>query len=264
MTGFEEKTLSGVTLMTAKNIAARHGFTTRLGGVSEGIYASLNLGENRGDEREAVSENYRRLRAALEIGDGRLVFSRQVHLDEVRCVTVADAREPYDPFLYEADGLVTDEKGLGLIIFTADCVPVLLYDGARGVAAAVHAGWRGTALDIAGKAVLKMTEVYGCRPENINAAIGPCISGCCFETNEDVPNAMRDTLGTDAGRFITQNGEKFTVDLKGINRALLMRAGVPQENISVCDDCTMCSHEKYWSHRYTKGERGSQAAVIVL
>ncbi len=259
---FREIEKDGLRLMTAPNISARHAFTTRFGGVSGGIWSSLNLGENRGDDPEAVRENYRRLKSALGIKG--LVFSKQVHKTRVRYVTGADAREPYGPLPYEADGLVTDEAGLALIIFTADCIPILLHDPKRHIAAAAHAGWRGTVGNIAGAAVVAMASL-GSDPADIRAAIGPGISYCCFETGPEVPEAVLAVLGGGGERFIrpSANEGKFFVDLKGVNRELLVRAGVPGENISVSEECTVCRHDKYWSHRYTKGERGSQASVII-
>lgn len=243
-----------------------HAFTTRLGGVSQGIYASLNLGRGRGDDPQNVRENYRRVCAALGVDMDRLVFSNQVHGDVVRAVTAADAGKGLDrPVDYEADGLMTDVPGLVLAAFTADCIPVLLCDPVGRAVAAVHAGWRGTALGIVARAVEGMVRQYGCREEHILAAIGPGISQCCFETDEDVPNAMTAALGAAALPFIQDRGEgKFTVDLKGINALWLRRSGVLEEHIDISPDCTLCRPEKYWSHRYTKGERGSQAALISL
>ena len=249
--------------MTSDIIASPHGFSTRFGGVSTGIYSSLNLGEHRGDEENNVRENYRRFCAAVGADESRLVFSKQVHKTDVRDVTSEDIHTLFSPVPYEADGLVTAEKGLALVIFSADCIPVLLYDPVKNVVGACHCGWRGTVGDMAGETVRTMLKQHGCYSGDIRAAIGPGIDKCCFETDEDVPNAVRDVLGKDAENFISQSGKgKYHVDLKGINRELLIRAGVKTENIDVSDECTSCKCEKYWSHRKTKGERGSQAAMI--
>lgn len=255
----------GVVYFTAPNIRTRHAFTTRLGGVSRGACASLNLGWHRGDSEDAVRENYRRLAAALGV-PCRFVFSRQVHGTVIRAATEADLRAPYEPTGYDADGLVTDVPGLPLFVFTADCIPILLHDPVRGAVGAVHAGWRGTAAGIAGIAVKKMAAEYGCRPENIRAAIGPGIGQCCFETDGDVPDALRRTLGADAEAFIAPSGApgKSRVDLPGANARFLVLAGVKPENIERSGICTMCSHELFWSHRWTGGKRGSQGSVIVL
>ena len=267
---FLENTVNGVCYGYSEGMAAAggvvHGFSTRQGGVSQGIYASLNLGFLRGDERENVVENYRRFCTAIGADVDSLVLSNQVHSDVVRVCTSADRGKGFDrPGDYEADGLMTDVPGLGLVVFAADCLPVLLYDPVRQAVAAVHAGWRGTALGIVGRAVEQMGACYGSRPEDILAAIGPGISRCCFETHEDVPNAMTEALGAGALRFIEvlPNG-KFHVDLKGLNALRLERAGVLGAHIAVSPDCTVCLSDKYWSHRVTRGERGSQAALIQL
>lgn len=264
-----EQVLKGVPLRVSPCLAkagVAHGFTTRLGGVSEGIYASLNLGGNRGDDPGRVRENYRRVCEALGVDMGKLVFSSQVHGDVVRKVTLADAGKGLDRQVdYDADGLVTDVPGLTLVVFGADCLTVLLSDPVRRVAAAVHAGWRGTALGIVARAVETMVREYGCRAERILAAIGPGISKCCFETGEDVPRAMTAALGEAARPYLEELGqEKYKVDLKGINTLWLKRSGIMTTNIDISSECTMCAPETYWSHRYTKGKRGSQAALICL
>lgn len=243
-----------------------HGFTTRQGGVSEGIYASLNLGLNRGDDRKKVLENYRRICDAFSVDINKMVLTVQVHEDAVRPVTAEDWGKGLDrPQDYSADGLITNVPGTTLVAFGADCLTALLYDPVHRAIGAVHAGWRGTAKGILARAAEAMTAAYGTRPGDLLAALGPCISACCFETNEDVPNAMTAALGGDALPFIREKGEgKFLVDLKGLNALWLRRAGVPAEQIDISPDCTLCKPDKYWSHRYTKGERGSQASVISI
>ena len=243
-----------------------HGFSTREGGVSEGTYATLNLGFCRGDDREKVLENYRRFTAAIGADYEGLVLSNQVHGDTVRTVTAADkGKGIHSKGDYEADGLITDIPGLCLTVFGADCLPILFYDPVRRVIAAVHAGWRGTANGIAGRAVEKMVEVYGSKPGDILAAIGPGISKCCFETDEDVPNALTGALGASALKCIElQESGKFHVDLKGLNVLRLEKMGLERDHIAVSEACTMCEHERFWSHRYTQGVRGSQAAMVQL
>ena len=250
--------------MTSDTISARHAFTTRLGGVSRGIYESLNLGQNRGDDPEKVRENYRILGVALGFDYRDLVFTRQVHGSTVRTVGKNDRHELFSLIPYEADGLVTNASGLPLIVFTADCVPVLMHDPKADVAAAIHCGWRSTVADILGEALSAMSAL-GARAENITVAIGPAIGKCCFEVGPEVSKAIRDLLGTDAEAFIRPgNPGKFYADLHGVCRARLLQLGLNSGNIALSDECTVCSHEKYWSHRHTKGKRGSQAAVIML
>lgn len=248
--------------LTAEGIAVPHGFTTRYGGVSTGYLSSLNIGASRGDDPENVARNYRILGAALGFSEKDLVLTRQTHSDIIRAVTAADAGKGLSHALYpECDGLITNTAGVALAVFTADCTPILLWDSVTGAVGAVHAGWRGTAAGIAQKCVEAMVQSYGCDPKNIHAAIGPNIGACCFETDSDVPGAMTAALGEEAAPYITQTGSKYHLDLKAINALFLKRAGVTHIEISTC--CTACEPERFWSHRVTRGNRGSQGAIII-
>lgn len=243
-----------------------HGFSTRAGGVSRGIFSQLNLGLHRGDDEESVLENYRIFCTALGVETEQCVLSRQVHRDDVKIVTEADAGAGLlYPQPYEADALVTNVPGIPLVIFSADCIPTLYFDPVSRCIGAAHAGWRGTALGIAEKTIRAMVHLYGAKPENIRAAIGPGISKCCFETTDDVPQAMHDALGTAAGDYMErgENG-KWHVDLKAINAHFMRRCGVAPEHIAISDECTACHTDLYWSHRIVGDARGSQAALICL
>ena len=265
-----EQTQNGVTFYSADGIdaagGAAHGFSTRLGGVSEGMWASLNLGMSQGDDPDHVRENYRRFFDAIGASGTRLAMSNQVHGAVVRTVTTADLHDdPYGKVGYEADGLMTDLPGVVLRVSSADCIPILFYDPVRRCVAAVHAGWRGTAAGIATAAVDRMKNVYGSRPEDILAAIGPGIGPDCFETHEDVPNAMTSALGTGVLHHIRikENG-KFAVDLKAINAMRLENAGLDPDHIAISSLCTACNPDKFWSHRKLGTNRGSMAAAIQL
>lgn len=248
--------------LTAEGITVPHCFTTRFGGVSEGYLSSLNLGIHRGDDPRNVERNYEILGDALGFDIHDLVFTRQTHTDIVRVVDEENRGEGlFRDVEPECDALVTNTPGLVLAAFSADCTPILLHDTVTGAVGAVHAGWRGTVADIAGNAVRTMVREFGSRPEDIRAAIGPNIGVCCFETHEDVPNGVRAVLGEEAEAFIVLAGEKFRVDLKGVNAALLRRAGV--RNIEISTDCTACRPDRFWSHRRVGNDRGSLAAVIV-
>jgi len=190
----------------------------------------------------------------------------KVHGGAVRTVTTADVRpDPCGKPPYEADGLMTDLPGVALVVYSADCIPILFYDPVRRVIAAVHAGWRGTAAGIATAAVQRMETVYGCDRGDILAAIGPGIGPDCFETHEDVPNAMTAALSTAVLQHIKikENG-KFAVDLKAINAMRLEQVGLAAEHIAVSSLCTSCDPERFWSHRKLGTSRGSMAAVIQL
>lgn len=259
------KCVHGVEFLAAPDIAAPHGFSTRVGGVSTGIFESLNLGHRRGDDPSHVRENYRRFCAATGTDADSIVMTNQVHGREVKAVTRADVKpDLLAPTPFEADGLATNVPGVTLCIFSADCIPVLLFDPVKRAVAAAHAGWRGTAAAIAAAAVETLTREYGSDPADIRGAIGPGIGPCCFETDGDVPAAMTAALGALAEPFMARTGEKWNVDLKAINAAILARSGLLPAHIDVSRDCTCCQHDRFWSHRYTKGERGSQAAVIML
>ena len=244
-----------------------HGFSTRLGGVSTGDLASLNLGRSRDDVPDCVAENHRRFAAAIGSGAEKLVLCQQVHSDIVRTVTEADALSYlYDTDNFEADGLVTNTPGLRLAIFYADCIPILLYDPEKQAIGAVHSGWRGTAAAIVRRAVEAMQREYGSNPADILAAIGPGIGAECFETHNDVPDAMAQSLGAAAlAPFVRRiPNEKYLVDLKGIIARQLGEAGLAAAHISTLNLCTACNLDVFWSHRRLGERRGNQAAMIAL
>lgn len=246
------------------NINCHHGFTTRLGGVSTGHLASMNLALKKGDTPENIAKNYEILGDAIGFDPGKTVFSVQVHRDDIRTVTEKDWGKGLIAHTdYEADGLITNVPGTALFVFSADCGTVLLEDRVTGAVGACHVGWRGTALGLAGKTAREMCEKFGCKQENIHAALGPCISRCCFETDSDVPEAMRSALGAEAEPAIEKNGEKYHVDLKYINRLFLLKAGLLPEHIDVTELCTCCQPDVFWSHRVHRDSRGSIGAVIV-
>lgn len=267
---FTLKTAHGVCFLSCDPLAdaggIAHGFSTRLGGVSQDFCAGLNLGYNRGDDPDHVRENFRLFATAIGGSPDRIIKTRQVHRDHIQPVTAADAGiDLIAPAPWECDGLITDVPGLCLTVFSADCVPVLLHDPVRHCIAAVHSGWRGTAMAIAAQAAEKMVNDYGCDPGHILAAIGPSISKCCFETHADVPTEMTAALGSLAAPHIDAlPGDKFRVDLKGIIRDTLRKAGLSPAHIFVSDHCTACRDDLFWSHRLLGDRRGSMAAMIQL
>ncbi len=254
-------TRNALQYLTSTHISVPHCFTTRLGGVSTGSLSSLNLAMHRGDPPENVEANYAILAQALGFDRDKLVLTRQTHSDKIRAVNSRDCLGRDHRNYPECDGLITCEPGVALTVFTADCTPILFWDPVTGAVGAAHAGWRGTAADIAGKTVAAMAAAYGCVPKNLRAAIGPNIGLCHFETDADVPDAMLALLGDAAKPHIRPKGDKFFVDLKAINALLLRRAGV--ETVDISKACTMCSPHRFWSHRLTHGDRGSQGAIIV-
>ena len=246
--------------LIAEGITAPHCFTTRFGGVSTGSQASLNLAIGRGDSPENVVKNLEILGNAVGFDPKKMVLTRQIHSDIVRVVTDADCNGPFHRDYPECDALVTNTPGVTLMVFTADCTPLIFHDPVTGAVGAAHAGWRGTAQDIGGKTVAAMVEHFGCDVKNIRAAIGPNLGQCHFETDGDVPHALIGTFGREALPYIQKIDGKFHPDLKAVNALALRRRGV--EHIEISDSCTWCESDRFWSHRVTKGDRGSQGAVI--
>lgn len=249
--------------ITVGGFVSPHRFTDRSGGVSTGHLSSLNLGFSRGDERENVLENHRRLAEAVGYDLEKLVCTHQIHTDTVRVVTEADwGQGVFHSPAPECDGLVTNVPGTAVMAFGADCTVTLLEDPVTGAVGAVHAGWRGTALGIVAKAVDTMVSAFGSRREDIRACIGPCIQRCCFETRSDVPEAMLNALGDDARIAIDDHGDgTYHVDLVDLNSIWLKRAGIVEP--WALPYCTACDTERFWSHRKVGDRRGVQAGVIV-
>lgn len=260
---FYEKNEKGVIYLVSENIRARHAFASRVGGVSTGHLTSLNLGENRGDSRDNVLQNYALLSEATGIDTSRMAYTNQVHGNRVRVVTQGDARGHYEPLPYECDGIVTNTRGLPLICFAADCIPVILCDDENGVIGAVHCGWRSSVADILKNAIEEMCGL-GADCRSISAAIGPAIGFCCFEVGAEVVEACEKYVGDSSGIVAAKENGKFYLDLKAANARRLVQLGLREENISVSQNCTMCENEKFFSHRFTNGNRGAQGSLIVL
>lgn len=253
----------------AGNISSPHGFSTRIGGISDGVYASLNLGMNRGDDEARVTENWRRFLEASGIKETKFVCGKQVHENHVHIATSEDARVAYGPGeLIEADGYVTDVPNLPLVIFTADCVPIIMEDIKAGVIGAIHSGWRSTVADIEKSAIDAMLSL-GASKADIQVAIGPAIEKCCFEVGREVIEAVvqllfGDSLVLSEDMWYQKANGKYMLDLKGVVRERLIQIGIPYENIRMVGECTLCHPDKYFSHRYSEGNRGSLATVVML
>ncbi|SFP03410.1 conserved hypothetical protein [Oscillibacter sp. PC13] len=258
---------SGLVWLTSSMLSGvHHGFSTRQGGVSSPPFDSLNLGIGRGDDLAAVQENYRRFCTAVGTSPKEAVLSQQTHSSNIRTVTQADAGKGLlcQRDYRDVDALITRVPGLALTVFSADCGILLLYDPIQNAAGAVHAGWRGCAAGIAEKTVRAMGEQFGSAPCDLLAAIGPCIQLCCFETDADVPEAMRRTLGADAEPYLQWRAPKWHVDLAGLNRQWLLRAGLLPSHIENSGLCTACRPDLFWSHRKMGEARGAQVAMISL
>ena len=245
--------------------AVAHLFSTRLGGVSEGIFSSMNLSYTRGDKKEAVDENFRRIADILGSSPERFVCSDQTHTTNIRKVTEADCGKgvviPKD--YQDVDGLVTDRAGIVLATFFADCVPLYFLDVRRRVIGLAHSGWRGTAGRIGKKMIDIMTADYGCKKEDIIAAIGPSICADCYEVSEDVAAQFEAEFGNTVLCAGKQSG-KYQLDLWKANEAVLLQAGLTPAQIEVTDICTCCNPSLVFSHRASKGKRGNLVAFLML
>lgn len=243
----------------------RHGFSTRLGGVSEGIYRSMNLSFTRGDDPARVRENFARFCAAAGLPADGVVLSAQEHHTAIRTVTAADRGRGIDQAGFQdVDGLLTDEPGVVLCTQYADCVPLLFADPVRRVVGTAHAGWRGTVQQIGAVTVQRMQADYGCRPADILCGIAPSIGPCCFEVDEPVYTAFAALPVFDTRCYTAGPAGKYRIDLWEVNRRILLAAGIPAGNVTVTDLCTRCHPDLFWSHRATGGRRGSLAAFIGL
>lgn len=246
----------------------RHGFSTRLGGVSQGYLSSMNLSFTRGDEESRVRENFRRMGEAIGFCEKDLVFSQQTHTTNVRVVTQKDRGNGYtQPLPYQdVDGLVTGEKGLVLATFYADCVPLFFADPKLRVIGLSHSGWRGTVGKIGCQTVEVMRKEFGCRPEDILAAVGPSICQDCYEVSGDVIEAFQENYEKDCWEslFYEKAGGKYQLNLWRANELALLEAGILPEHISVTDLCTCCNPDILYSHRASQGRRGNLAAFLEI
>lgn len=243
----------------------KHGFSTRLGGVSEGIFSTMNLAFNRGDDPDAVTENYRRLCNSIGLEFDSLVASAQDHHTFVRKVTRDDRgvgiTRPRD--IQSVDALITDDPEVTLVTYYADCTPLFFVDTVKKTVGLAHAGWRGTVGRIGQKVVEKMTAEYGTNPADLVCAVGPAISKCCYEVDLSCAQQFYALGDLDNSRFVfPKKNDKFMLDLLECNRQILVAAGVRPENITLSDLCTRCNSDLLWSHRATNGQRGTMCAFM--
>lgn len=247
-----------------------HGFPTRLGGHSQGIFQSLNLATGRGDEEESVTKNYQAIINARHIQPTGFARNAQVHGTTIHKITHENALS-FSEFtsptgnVPTGDGLLTQEKGIMLWVYGADCVPVLCYDPVTESIGAVHGGWRGTMAGISYALIQSMVKEYGSDPSHIQVVLGPSIGPCCFMCSSDVPDAMLDALGEEVRPYIPEHPsvpQKFAVDLWGIHELWLKKAGVT--HIEANPPCTACHPEEFWSHRTQGEERGALGGYIYL
>ena len=244
-----------------------HGFSTRLGGVSEGCFSSMNLSFSRGDHEESVRKNYERIGKAIGFSPERLVFSDQIHESAIHKVTKEDIGKGYtSPKLLGNDGLVTNEKGIPLVTFYADCVPIFFYDPKKQVIGMAHSGWRGTVARIGAKMIEIMKDSYGSKEEDILAVIAPSICQDCYEISQDVARQFQQEFKEfeEESYLRDDRNGKYHLNLWKVNELLLLKAGVKKEHLAITDVCTCCNKELLFSHRASQGKRGNLAGFMML
>lgn len=269
---WEERQVEGVPFLTCEKLEGipfiKHGFSTRKGGVSEGIFDSMNLSFTRGDKDDAVRENFRRMAIAIGVEEDSLVFARQTHTTNVRVVTKEDKGKGITKALDydDIDGLITNVPGLCLTTFYADCVPLFVVDPVHKAIGLSHSGWRGTVAKMGQVTLDRMKETFGTKAEDVVVAIGPSICQKCYEVSEDVIIEFQNHFNKkwwDSLYYKKENG-RYQLNLWKANEIIFLESGVKQENIAVTNVCTNCNSELLWSHRATKGERGSLAAFMAI
>lgn len=245
-----------------------HLFTTRKGGVSEGIFASMNLSYTRGDKKTSVDENFRRIAAVLDSTPDRIVCSDQTHTANVRLVTEADAGKGVvrEKDYTDVDGLITNVPGLILATFYADCVPLYFVDTENRAIGLSHSGYKGTLQRMGEATLLAMKEAFGTRPEAVKAAIGPSICQDCYEVGSDVAEQFMQAFPFHAEEIVKPGRvkEKYQLDLWRTNQLILLQAGILPENLEITDICTCCNKNYLFSHRGSHGQRGNLGAFMEL
>ncbi|MBR1758562.1 MAG: peptidoglycan editing factor PgeF [Lachnospiraceae bacterium] len=244
----------------------RHGFSTRLGGVSTGDCESMNLSFSRGDDPSCVEENFMCIASAIGFDIKDIVFSDQIHKTDLHVATKSDCagEDLAKKKLEGIDGLLTDEPHVVLATSYADCVPLFFVDPTHKAIASSHSGWRGTVAKIGEKTVKAMTETFGSDPKDLIVVIGPSICTACYEVSEEVAEAFRKAYTADAcGRFLYEKGNgKYQLDLWLACKIALIEAGVKEENVHISGACTCCNAKMLWSHRATKGRRGNMLGFL--
>lgn len=265
-TVFEEKIMEGVPLLTypllEKTEFVTHGFTTRMGGVSEGYCSTMNISTTRGDDPKAIEENQRRLARALGVRVEDFTYTHQTHTTNVAVVREEDRGKRF----METDGMVTDVPGICLVTFYADCVPVYFVDPVHRAIGLSHSGWRGTVKRMGQVTLERMKEAYGTKPEDVFAAIGPSICQDCYEVSGDVIEEFRENFSEFVWSqlFYEKENGKYQLNLWRANQIVLTEAGVEAQNIAVTNLCTHCNPEILFSHRSTGVKRGNLSALLAI
>lgn len=244
----------------------RHGFSTKIGGISKGGYSYLNLGFKTGDGQNNVKENIKRFALAVGLNYENLVISDQIHGDDIKVIRNEDKGKGYlkQRDYSGVDGLVTNVPNIPLMAIFADCVPIFFVDTVKKIIGICHAGWKGTKLRIGKKTVQTMINMYSSKPDEIVAVIGPSIGKCCYEVDDVVVGQFNKNF-TNISNFIFSKGKgKYQLDLCEANRIVLNEIGIPNKNIVISNLCTGCNLDLFYSYRKDKGNTGRMGAIIQL
>ena len=244
-----------------------HSFTARFGGVSKKPYDSLNMAMHVGDETDDVFENRSRLAAALKVNVEKICSAEQVHGENIYRVTAEDAGRgvhSYSSAIAETDALITNVRGLPLMMCFADCVPIMIFDPDNGVVGIAHGGWKGTVKHITQKTLQRMKQEFGTSPEECLAVIGPSIGPCCFLVGDDVAEEFRKSFPEEKNEIVFSHSDGWHVDLWEANRRQLLAEGVKKQNIEMAETCTACNSSVFYSYRADNGVTGRMAAIIAL
>lgn len=241
-----------------------HCFTTRKGGVSNGSFESMNIGFSTGDKDENVKRNIEIMAERLSINVYDIVETNQTHTDTILYVDEKYKGKVFEdsPFK-DVDGIFTDKRNLALMSFHADCTPVFYYDPVKKIIALAHAGWRGTLLNITGKMVREFVNKFNSDPKDIITAIGPSLGSCCFEVDKDVADLFLNK-DEEFKNYMEIKDPKYHFNLWEVNKYLLMKEGIKEENIEVSGICTKCNNDMFFSHRGQGGKRGLLAGVLMM
>jgi len=245
----------------------QHAFSARLGGESVQPYKGLNMALHVGDEADIVWENRKRFFQALELKAENLVTPEQIHGAVIQRVALKDAgrgAKAYEDAIAATDALITNEPGLPLMLCFADCVPVIFLDPEKKAVGIAHAGWKGTAAQIARSTVLKMQAEFGSDPADIIAGIGPSIGPCCFAVGDDVAEKFQEVFPQFVNQIIIRRDGQQYVNLWEANRLQLLETGLSPDHIEMSDTCTDCQHQWFYSYRADGGKTGRMAAIIAL
>lgn len=249
------------------NLPVKHGISTRLGGKSQPPYESLNLGLHTGDDANIVNFNRQKFCNAVGVLYEDSVTAEQTHGDNIAVVSYSDAGRGHNCYgnsIKNTDALITNSPNLPLMLFFADCVPVLIADPVCKAIGLSHAGWKGTVAKIAQKTVLKMQAEFGTNPADCRVGIGPSIGSCCYEVDEPVVTKLIQNFSNWQQLVKPLNKARWQLDLWETNKVQLLEVGVKNSNIIISGMCTSCNTDLFFSHRAEQGQTGRLGAIIAL